>query len=192
MRKLVVTNIVSLDGFSEGQGANVMALPMDAAFDRSNVEHLRRADTLLAGANTFRGFQSFWPGVQDMAEMSEDNREISRLNNAIDKVVVSDSITDDDLTAWKDTTTVVRRADAHAAIRALKEEEGGDILVFGSRILWNDLLAAGLVDEIHLIVGAAVLGEGTPAFVHKPDLELLEARCLEGSSNALMSYAVRA
>jgi len=191
MRKLVVTNIVSLDGFSEGPGGNVLALPMDPAFDRSNVEHLRHADTLLTGANTFRGFQEFWPGAQDMAEMSEDNREISRLNNAIAKVVVSDSMTDDDLTAWKETTTLVRRADAHAMVRALKEQEGGDILVFGSRILWNDLLAAGLVDEIHLIVGATVLGEGTPAFLHTPDLELLAARPLQGSSNALMSYRVR-
>jgi dihydrofolate reductase len=192
MRKLVVTNIVSLDGFSEGPGGNVMALPMDPSFDRSNVEHLRRADTLLLGANTFRGFQGFWPGVKDMADASEENREISRLDDEIAKVVVSDSITDDDLTAWKNTTTVVRRADAHSAVRALKEQDGGDILVFGSRILWNDLLAAGLVDELHLVVGAVVLGEGTPAFLHTPDLDLIDARPLEGSGNVLMSYAVRA
>jgi dihydrofolate reductase len=191
MRKLVVTNIVSLDGFSEGPGGNVMALPMDPAFDASNVEHLRRADTLLLGANTFRGFQSFWPGVQDMPDFSEDNREISRLNNKIAKLVVSDSITDDDLTAWKDTTTVVRRTDAHAAVVALKEGEGGDILVFGSRILWNDLLAAGLVNEVHLMVGPVVLGGGTPAFLHTPVLDLLDVRHFEGSGNVLLSYAVR-
>jgi hypothetical protein len=40
--------------------------------------------------------------------------------------------------------------------------------VFGSRTLWNDLLAAGLVDELHLIVGAVVLGDGTPAFAIPP------------------------
>ena len=47
MRKLIVSNIMSLDGYYEGPGENVMVLPMDEAFDAYNAERLRAADTLL-------------------------------------------------------------------------------------------------------------------------------------------------
>ena len=63
MRKLVVTNIMSLDGYITGPGDNVMALPMDDFFDAHNLERLRAADTLLLGATTYMGLKSYWPGV---------------------------------------------------------------------------------------------------------------------------------
>ena len=93
MRKLIVTNLASLDGYYEGPGNNVMVLPLDAAFDAYNLERLRAADTLLLGRSTFEGFKGFWPEVVNDPKASETNREISRLDNAIDKVVISDSLT---------------------------------------------------------------------------------------------------
>jgi dihydrofolate reductase len=65
MRKLIVSNIMSLDGYYEGPGKNVMVLPMDEAFDTYNAERLRAADTLLLGRNTYDGFKGFWPSVAD-------------------------------------------------------------------------------------------------------------------------------
>ena len=55
MRKLIVTNIMSLDGYFEGPGRDVMALPMDRFFDEHNLERLRAADTLLLGASPMPG-----------------------------------------------------------------------------------------------------------------------------------------
>ncbi len=89
MRKLMVTNIVSLDGYHEGP-EGIMQLPMDDAFDAHNLERLEAADTLLLGATTFRGFQGFWPSVADDPSFSDNNRGISRRNNEIAKVVISD------------------------------------------------------------------------------------------------------
>jgi dihydrofolate reductase len=193
MRTLIVSNIISIDGYYEGPGGNVMALPMDASFNAYNVERLRAADTLLLGANTFRGFAAYWPPVADDPSADEDNREISRLNGAIDKLAISDSLTASDAGAWADTSRIVSRADAHDAIRELKQHDGGEILMFGSRTTWHDLFKAGLVDELHIMVGGAVLGGGTPAF---PDgaaatLELLGTRTSDGSDNVLVRYGVR-
>ncbi|TDU86650.1 dihydrofolate reductase [Kribbella voronezhensis] len=192
MRKLIVHNIVSLDGYITGPGDNVMLLPMGDFFDAYCAERLGTADTLLLGRNSYDMFRGFWPGVVDLPDATEDQQEISRRDNAIQKVVVSDSITSDDTAPWSDTTRIVRREDAHEQIAELKQGDGGDIIMFGSRTLWNDLLRAGLVDELHLMVGPVVLGGGTTAFADGdvPPLTLIDTRRSEGSDNLLLRYAV--
>lgn len=188
MRKLIVTAIVSLDGYFEGKDFDVMALPMGDAFDDHNLERLQAASTLLLGRKTYTDFLSFWPGVAADEEAPEVLRAISRINNSIEKVVVSDTLTS--AAPWGD-TEVVARADARKRIEQLKAEEGGDIIMFGSRTLWHDLLAAGLVDEIHLMYGPVVLGEGTPMFeAGTVSFKLLGLRSFEGSENFVVQYAV--
>lgn len=202
MRKLVVANIMSLDGFISGPGGNVMALPMDNFFDAHNLERQRAADTLLVGASTYVGLKTYWPriaedpsrspAVADDPGLADLHREIAERNNEYRKVVVSDSLTEADTAPWRDTTTIVRRAEAHRAVAALKEQPGKDILMFGSRTLWNDLLVAGLVDELYLMLGAAVIGGGLAAFDAGPvpPLRLLDTRRREGSDNLLLRYQV--
>jgi dihydrofolate reductase len=189
MRKLIVCNIVSVDGFYSGPDDNVMVMPFDAPFNDYNAERLRAADTLLLGRRSFEGFRGYWPSIADNPDADPVEREISRLNNAIDKVVVSDSLTDADLAPWTN-TTIVGRADAHDTIAELKRGPGREILTFGSHVLWNDLLKARLVDELHLMIGAAFLGDGIPVFAGpRTDLRLLDARVLDGSQLILARYA---
>ena len=189
MRKLIVCNILSVDGFYSGPNDDVMAMPFDAPFDDYNAERLRSADTLLLGRRSFEGFKGYWPPIADQTNPDPVQREISRLDNAIDKVVVSDSLTQDELAPWTN-TRIVRRDDAHAAIGDLKRSDGRDILMFGSHVLWNDLLQAGLVDELHFMIGSAFLGDGVPVFTGpRTDLRLLDARVLDGSQLILAKYA---
>ncbi len=202
MRKLIVSNITSLDGYFEGPGGDVMALPMDPFFAEHNLERLRAADTLLLGARTYVGFKGYWPAaaadpasslsVAANPELIDVQAETGRRNNAIQKVVVSDSLSMEDTAPWTETTTIVRRADAHRAVAELKEQSGQDILTFGSGTLFNDLLVAGLVDELYLTLGAAVLGSGTPTFAagSAPPLRLVDCRPRDGSHNVVLHYEV--
>lgn len=112
--------------------------------------------------------------------------------NATEKAVVSDTLAPDDLGPWRDTTRIVARGDAADEVRRLKGEGDGDIVTFGSRRTWNALLAQGLVDELHIMVGALLIGDGTP--VADPQaaspLRLLDVRRFDGSDNVVLRYAV--
>ncbi|HEY3016014.1 MAG TPA: dihydrofolate reductase family protein [Nocardioides sp.] len=192
MRKLIVSNLISLDGYAAGPGGNMMVLPLDESFSARNVELLREAGTLLLGASTYRGFSEYWPQVAADPDQPPVEHEIAEINGRLDKVVVSDTLAPEEIGAWRESTEIVRRADAHARIAELKEQDGGDIVMFGSITLAHDLVNAGLVDEVHLMVGAGVLGDGVAALppLAPGTLTLIEARQLEGSSNVLMRYAV--
>lgn len=190
MRKVVVSNIMSLDARYEGPGKNVMALPFHPAFDEYNAERLRAADTILLGRTTFEQMKGYWPAVPGNPDAPAAEREVARLNNDTAKVVVSDSLSQDQLAPWTN-TTIVSRADAAKYVSELKAGPGRDIVVFGSHTMWNDLLVAGLVDELHLMVGPAFVGGGTPIFEGGDGvpLQLLECRVLDGSPLVLLRYA---
>jgi dihydrofolate reductase len=192
MRKLIVTVISTLDGYAAGEGGNVFVMPIDLGFDRYNLERMRAADTMLFGGTSFRGARGYWPPLADDDSAPEVEREISRLYNTLDKVVISDSTGPEDTSPWQANTEVVGREEAHARVAELKAASGGDIVCFGSLTTWNDLLAQGLVDELHILLGPGVIGSGVRTFSRpvEQDLTLLDVRRLDDSRLVALRYAV--
>lgn len=194
-----MNNIVSLDGFYSDVTGNPLALQMDTVFDRANLESIEFADAVLLGRESFDGFSSYWPFVAD-APPPEDllapearafddtNRAISRRYNAIPKIVVSDRgpISDDNV--WFQSTTVIARNEVS---QWLTDHPETKVIVFGSHLLWNDLLAHGQVDELHLMISPTVLASGTPAFTRPVELDLIEARAFDDSANVQLRYKPR-
>jgi dihydrofolate reductase len=190
MARIVFSTLVSLDGFCAGPGGDLSRLPMGPVFDQHNVELLRSAGTLLFGRITFGMFQAFWPQVQKDPWAEPVLAEIAALTAKAPKLVVSDTLSLSADAPWGD-AEVVRRAQAHARIRALKASERRDLLAYGSHVLMNDLLAHGLVDEVRLLLGNVVLGAGVRTFeagLAEP-LELVEERRLAGSDIVMLRYA---
>jgi len=192
MRKLIVTVISTLDGYAAGEGGNVFVMPIDLGFDRYNAARMRAADTMLFGAASFQGARNYWPPLADDPSAPEVEREISRLYNTLAKIVISDNTGPEDTAPWSANTEIVRRSEAHARVAELKSGQGGDIVCFGSLTTWNDLLAHGLVDELHILVGPGAIGSGVPTFGQpvEQELTLLDARRLEDSKLVALRYAV--
>jgi dihydrofolate reductase len=167
--RIVVSEFMSLDGVVQAPGGaeedtdggfrhGGWSMPyfdvevMGSAVD----ETAQRTDALLFGRRTWQVMASAWP------ERSADEDPFTAWINQVPKHVVSDTLTEADLT-WGP-TTIIRGADLVPTVQSLREQPGGDVNVMGSSKLATALLAADLVDELNLMIEPIVLGGGKGVF----------------------------
>lgn len=188
MRRIVVSEFVTLDGVMEdpggaeafSRGGWAFQFDRGADGDQFKVDELMAADALLLGRRTFEGFAAAWPSRKgDFADKM----------NSLKKIVVSSTLEDP---AWSPTTVI--RGDVARELGAMKDGPGGEILVAGSGHLVRTLLADGLVDELRLMVFPVVLGTGNRLFsdgTPKTSLRLVEARPVGPAGVVVLTYAAR-
>ena len=200
MRTLTVCNFVTVDGRYEDDGHDIASFfelqhpdyRGADTFDFYTTALLEASDTvLLSGRRSALGNLGYWAGVRDAHDATPIRRDFARRFDAIEKIIVSDTITEADLEPHAN-TRVVAVADARAEVAKLKQLDGRGILILLGRVLWNDLMVAGLVDELHLVTFPLIAGGGISLFDGKPRvaLKLLETRVWEQSGNVLMRWRV--
>jgi dihydrofolate reductase len=185
MRKVVVSEFVSLDGVMEDPGGAEGSAHGGWTFKFQDPEGMRfkleetlAHDALLLGRVTYDGFAAAWPSMSDEVGFAAKM-------NSMPKFVVSRTASE---LSWNNSTLI--GANVSEEIGALKEMPGGDILVAGSATLVQTLMDEGLVDELRLMVFPIVLGSGKRLFADSRDasvLELLGARTLD-SGTVILTY----
>lgn len=179
MRRLVLFDMVSIDGFFEDAEGSIDWHTTDEEFNDFSVEQLNSIGMLLFGRVTYELMASYWP-------TAEDDPDVASRMNELPKAVVSNTLRG---VTWENTELLT--GEMAAQVRQLKQDPGGDIYVLGSGRLSDGLLGAGLVDEVRLMVAPVLLGAGRRLFepVTPVTWELLEARAF-GNGNVLLRYGV--
>jgi dihydrofolate reductase len=185
MRRIVVTEFISLDGVVEDPGGAEGYKHGGWTFKFNDPDGMKYKldetlshDALLLGRVTYEGFAAAWPDRTDEAGFADKM-------NAMKKYVVSSTLTDP---SW--TNSEVLGPDLPAEIERIKAEPGGDILVAGSVRLVQGLLAHGLVDELRLMTFPIVLGSGKRLFGEAEEpigFELASAQPLN-SGTVILTY----
>lgn len=190
MSRLIVSVLTSLDGYYEGPGHDLSAIPFEDAFNDHNLELLRDAGTLVYGSTWFRNNWDSWTAVAADDSASDRDHEIARLVTTLDSLVISDSLVLDTDAPWAATTQIIRRHEAAAVLAERKAAGRGDLVMFGSGTTWNPLLEHGLVDELIVLIGAGLAGGGSPLYtgIPKLDLNLVDAHALPGSHLVRLRY----
>jgi dihydrofolate reductase len=181
MRKVILFNMVTLDGFFEGPNREIDWHHVDAEFNEFAIAQLDSADGLLFGRITYQLMANYWPTP---TAMENDPIVADKMNN-LPKIVLSRTL---EKAEWNNTRLI--KENIADEISKLKQQPGKDLLLFGSADLASTLTQLGLIDEYRIMVNPVVLGSGNPLFKrihHRLDLKLVNARTFR-SGNVLLYY----
>ncbi|HZT98215.1 MAG TPA: dihydrofolate reductase family protein [Ktedonobacteraceae bacterium] len=181
MRKVFLFMMVTVDGFFEGPNHEIDWHNVDEEFNEFAIQQLNDIDTLLFGRLTYELMASYWP----TPSAREDDPVVADKMNSMPKLVFSKTL---DKAEWSNSRLVKE----HIAeeVSKLKQQQGGDLAIFGSSDLTVSLLEMGLVDELRIMVNPVVLGSGKRLFegIHETlKLKLLKTRTFR-SGNVLLYY----
>jgi dihydrofolate reductase len=177
MRRLFVSNVMSLDGFFEGPNGEFDWPVVEEEFLGYAREMLRSVDTILFGRLTYLHMAAYWPTAA--------RDEIADQMNNLPKVVFARTL---ERAEWKNSRLV--RGDAAEEVARLKRESGKDLVILGSASLTSSLLQANLIDEYRVILEPVVLGSGHPLFksiAGRIKMKLTDARVL-GTGVVVLYY----
>ncbi len=184
MRKVVMFNLVSVDGFFAGPDGNIDWHVVDAEFNRAAVDMIKPFDTIVFGRVTYQLFEGYWPNAATDPATSREDRIIAERINEMAKVVFSKTLT---TVAWKNTRLLHEIAPDEIA--KWKQEAGKDMVIYGSGTIVRQLTDLGLIDEYQILVNPVVLGQGKLLFADAKSvkLQLRDAKPFR-SGNVLLTY----
>jgi dihydrofolate reductase len=159
MRNLIFFMHTSLDGFVAGPNGEMNWIKVDEELFDFVGTMTEKADAALYGRVTYEMMQSYWPTAGDGPDASKHDKEHSAWYNKVKKIVLSNTMSEEGL----NNTTVIS---GHLTdpINNIKNQDGENILIFGSPRASQSLLSEGLIDEFWLFVNPVLLGQGMPLF----------------------------
>jgi dihydrofolate reductase len=183
MRNLIFFMHASLDGFVAGPNGEMDWINVDDAMFDFIATMTDQADTALYGRVTYEMMQSYWPKAGEQINATKHDIEHSAWYNKVSKIVLSNTINETELN-----NTKVIGDQLLDNINKIKQQEGKNILIFGSPSASQSLLNQGLIDEFWLFVNPIILGQGMPLFKNitgTTKLKFVESKTFAGGVIAL-------
>jgi dihydrofolate reductase len=174
MRKLILEEWVSLDGYAEDRNGKLDFFPsteQNKYSDQHQLEFLSTVDLILLGRKTYQLFEQFWPTAKTETEI------IAEKLNSIPKIVFSDTISRAPWGTWPEAKVVP--GNAAEAIGKMKKLEGKNMVLWGSISLAQSLMKESVIDEFHIQFCPTRVGGGRLLFPdsdHYNKLKLVDSR----------------
>jgi dihydrofolate reductase len=185
MRKLIVFNHVSLDGYFVDANNSMMwakSNQNDPEWNTFVADNAKGDGTLVFGRVTYQMMASYWP--TPMA--AQHSPDVAERMNKLSKIVFSRTL---DQVSWSNTTLI--KGDLVTEMKRLKQQPGEGLAILGSGTIVSQLAQAGLIDEFQVVVNPLVLGKGRTMFEDikdKLNLKLTKTRAF-GNGNVYLCYA---
>ncbi len=187
MRKIISFMHISLDGFVAGPNGEMNWIKVDEEIFDHIGKRISETNAALYGRVTYEMMEGYWPTAGDEPDASKHDIEHSKWYKKAHKIVLSKTMNEAGLT----NTTIINDNVADK-INEIKQQEGPEILLFGSPTATHSLIQQNLIDGYWLFVNPVVLGQGIPLFVDIKDkikLKLLTTRQFTSGVTEL-SYVV--
>lgn len=171
MRKIISFMHISLDGFVAGPNGEMDWIKVDEEIFDYVGKRIGKGDTALYGRTTYEMMEGYWPTAADNPNASKHDIEHSKWYKEVHKIVLSKTMNGTDLP-----NTTIISDNLSDNINKIRQQEGEDILLFGSPTATHSLMQLGLIDGYWLFVNPVILGQGIPLFAdikEKINLDLL-------------------
>jgi dihydrofolate reductase len=177
MRKVILSNEVTLDGFFAGPNGELDWQIVDEESHQYAIDLLSHVDALLFGRVTYQLMADYWPAAATNPSTSKSDLEIADKMNNLPKIVFSKTLQQ---VEWNNSRLV--KDNIAQEISKMKQQSGKDMVIFGSGSIVPTFMQYGLIDEYRIIVNPVVLGNGKPLFKgvnDKHNLKLLKTRLFD-------------
>jgi len=181
MRKIILCNMMTLDGYFEGLDQNIDWHQVDEEFNSFSEDQINNVDAILFGRKTYDLMESYWT----TAEALTNDPIIANLMNAKAKIVFSRTMTK---AGWNNTWLI--KDNILSEIEELKRKPGKDLIIFGSANLASTFMQLDLIDEYRIVINPVILGQGNPLFKTSTEplkLNLIKTKTFN-SGNVLLYY----
>jgi dihydrofolate reductase len=177
MRKVILSNMVTLDGFFEGPNKELDWQIVDGENKEYAIDLLSKVDALLFGRVTYQLMADYWPAAATNPSTPKSDLEIADKMNNLPKIVFSKTLQE---VKWNNSRLV--KENIAEDISKMKQQPGKDMVIFGSGSIVSTFMQHGLIDEYRIIVNPIVLGNGNPLFKGingKQNLKLLNTKVFD-------------
>jgi len=178
VRKLLVSNLVSVDGYLAAPGGDLSWFAVGPEFFTYANKLMQDVSAILFGRVTYEMMRDYWTD----AEGTRDNDQVVvKQMNELPKYVFSHSLRHTPWGKWDNASVF---ADPAGSVAKLKAKSGKDMVIFGSGGLVSTLAEAGLIDEYRMVMNPVILGQGIPMFrgmQQRVPLKLVDSRVFDGN-----------
>lgn len=164
MRKVILSMMVSLDGYIEGPNHEMDWSVWDEEMEDYMMNFLRETDTFIYGRRAYEVMKQYWPHVTTDPNFPDRDMEFVQRMNETPKLILSRSLTD---VEWN--SRIIHGDHMPQEIKTIKNQPGKNLALFAGAETASFFINHDLIDEYQIIINPVILGSGTPLFNHIRD-----------------------